>query len=143
MASDDLLSFKSRLCLLGLGRLTSQLRKPDCRFLDQIPLLGVEDDAHRFRLWGGNIGAFQDPEKRSSLDARLKDAPQVRRQISRLLDRLSAASDQGWSASYIARCSHTSMNPSTTYVRRVFQAGSGYRFTISRDRYKDALSNKQ
>ncbi|KAI9857183.1 MAG: hypothetical protein M1813_008545 [Trichoglossum hirsutum] len=49
------------------------------------------DELDRFRIWAGNIGALQHVKVRSSLDYRLRDAPKLGDQISRLLVDLNTA----------------------------------------------------
>lgn len=75
-------------CKKDFALLKTALTSPECRYLDQISLTFVEDEAHRFFLWGTNIGAFQDAWIQSSLDYRLRDASQIRRQVSSVLKRL-------------------------------------------------------
>lgn len=45
--------------------------------------LGEESD--RFRIWAGNIGAFQQLPNKASLDWRLRDGPKISTQIMELL----------------------------------------------------------
>jgi hypothetical protein len=53
------------------------------------------DELDRFRIWAGNIGALQHVKVRSSLDYRLRDAPKLGDQISRLLVDLNTALADG------------------------------------------------
>ncbi|KAK4895790.1 hypothetical protein LTR27_006272 [Elasticomyces elasticus] len=46
------------------------------------------DEMQRFRLWSGNVGAFHAPGNTRSLMYRLRNAPEVRRRIWRLLETL-------------------------------------------------------
>lgn len=48
----------------------------------------VAEEAGRFRVWAANMGALQMPSSATSLDSRLHDAPQVREQVQRILNRL-------------------------------------------------------
>lgn len=48
----------------------------------------LNDHLGRFRIWAGNIGAFQENPLPSSLDYRLREAPKVAEQIRDLLDDL-------------------------------------------------------
>jgi hypothetical protein len=95
MTSDPSLSFKGRSCVAAINELCAKLRNPDCKYLDEISPSAVEDESRRFKVWANNIGAFQGPQKQSSLDYRLREAPQVRQQVVRLLDRLSFSATQG------------------------------------------------
>ena len=49
------------------------------------------DSLERFTLWAGNLGAMHAPSSRLSLDFRLLDAEDIRRQISRQLDEIIEA----------------------------------------------------
>src|SRR6266536_6101440 len=95
MASGPSLSSKGRSCIADLNDLCTKLRNPNCKYLDQISPSAVEDESRRFMVWANNIGALQGPQKQSSLDYRLREAPQVRQQVIRLLDRLSFSATQG------------------------------------------------
>lgn len=48
----------------------------------------VEDQAGRFKIWAGNLGAFQRLPSTASLDYRLKDSPKVAAQVQELLQDL-------------------------------------------------------
>ena len=45
----------------------------------------IDDQAARFKIWAGNLGAFQQQSSKSSLDARLNESPEVVLQIHELL----------------------------------------------------------
>lgn len=47
--------------------------------------LTLEDAKARFRAWGTNIAAFHDSTQRTSLDARLKEAPEMSSRALRIL----------------------------------------------------------
>lgn len=59
----------------------------------RFPLLlpGLENIVERFILWAGNMGAMHPPHSRMSLDSRLAESPEVRHQISELLEDLYGA----------------------------------------------------
>ena len=46
----------------------------------------VENNLTRFRIWAGNVGAWRKTKSRTSADYRLRDAPEIRTRILRLLD---------------------------------------------------------
>ena len=89
---------------VSIAQLTKQTRKEFTRTIDsfnseeshslettyQATLI---DSLERFLLWAGNIGAAVDPRKTNSLEARLKDAPEVKEQIYDLLCDLHEALD--------------------------------------------------
>lgn len=50
-----------------------------------VDLREVENDQQRFDQWAGNLGAFQDPESRLSLEYRLRNSPLIRDAIMQLL----------------------------------------------------------
>lgn len=86
---------RSRECRSELQALCAKIRSPDYDQANQISLSTLEDDQKRFDVWANNLGAFQDPRKASSLDHRLREAPQIGEQVLRLLDRLGTASKEG------------------------------------------------
>jgi hypothetical protein len=60
-----------------------------------IPISEALDGLGRFRIWAGNIGAFQRFESKSSLDYRLRDAKKIAIQIVGLLDDLAESLEDG------------------------------------------------
>ncbi len=73
------LSFRDRLNILAA---------PVRNFGDQISTQGVSKEYGRYKVWAGNVGAIHRPEKRISLDYRLRDATFYRDQVIELLDDL-------------------------------------------------------
>ena len=53
------------------------------------------DQLGRFKIWAGNIGAFQELPTPSSLDYRLSEAPKVALQVAKLLDDLDKTLQEG------------------------------------------------
>lgn len=53
----------------------------------------IEDQDGRFRIWAGNLGAFQKLPSKSSLDYRLRESPKVAIQVQELLQDLHRALD--------------------------------------------------
>lgn len=87
-----------------MAQLTKQTRKKFTRTIDSFISEGphslepiyqatIIDSLERFQLWAGNIGAAVDPRKKISLEARLKDASEVKEQIYDLLCDLNEALD--------------------------------------------------
>ena len=74
---------------------------------EQTSPISAEDvgDLHdRFLLWAGNLGALRNPSSRLSLDRRLSEAPEVRRQILQQFDDIAEAADDRQSASFLGGC---------------------------------------
>lgn len=88
---DSPIALHSTLCIDGFNQVCSLLQDPDRESQYGITYSKICDELGRFRIWAGNIGALQHVNVRSSLDYRLKDAPMLRDQISRLLVDLNAA----------------------------------------------------
>lgn len=57
----------------------------------QLLLPGLENILDKFILWAGNMGALHPPHSRMSLESRLAGSPEVRHQISELLEDLYGA----------------------------------------------------
>ncbi|KAH7092032.1 hypothetical protein FB567DRAFT_516332 [Paraphoma chrysanthemicola] len=68
------------LCLL--------LSDAACEQRSSLTRHAVEDQSARFRIWGGNLGAFQRASLKTSLDYRLREAQKVATQIQEHLDDL-------------------------------------------------------
>lgn len=84
---------RALLCQAKLNTLLHALEARGETRGDELSVLAVEDQVGRFRLWAGNIGAFQ--EGRSSLDYRLRDAKFMAQNVQRLLDSLQVAAGKG------------------------------------------------
>lgn len=84
MSSDasELVAPKVRICIALFDELC-HLQK-----VDSNPQITVIDQLGRFKIWAGNIGAFQELPLPSSLDYRLREAPKVADQIRELLEDL-------------------------------------------------------
>jgi hypothetical protein len=52
---------------------------------------GVQDASEKFRLWAGNIGAYHATTKKTSMEYRLRAAPQLRQEVCTLLCELNEA----------------------------------------------------
>ena len=55
--------------------------------------LTIEDNYARFRIWAGNIGAFQPLSSKSSADFRLREAPEVANRILEILEDMSETNE--------------------------------------------------
>lgn len=56
----------------------------------------VSDETERFKTWAGNIGAIHDPGRQdTSLDLRLKEAPDIAGQVLEFLVSLAQDLDSG------------------------------------------------
>lgn len=93
-------------CLQNFRRLAdlvdSQVKAPS----DNGPSLSeakafIKDSTARFQAWGINIAAFQDGQRRTSLDFRLKDASEIAHRTLRILDNIQEyISDREYSLIY-------------------------------------------
>lgn len=54
---------------------------------------GIADAAERFQLWAGSVGAAVDPQRKISLEWRLRDAPEIKERIYELQSDLIEALD--------------------------------------------------
>jgi len=78
----------------AFNQLISKLAEPTCNTPD-LASTDIQDQQGRFHVWAGNIGALQSPGSLASLDSRLKDAPQIRAQILKILARLIQSIKKG------------------------------------------------
>ena len=83
-------------CLRLLVELAELGRDPKCQLTDQLPPSAIQDALGRFKVWGGNIGAFiPNAQSKRSLEHRLREASQVKEQVIKLLARLSSSVERG------------------------------------------------
>ncbi|KAF2737056.1 hypothetical protein EJ04DRAFT_431748, partial [Polyplosphaeria fusca] len=82
------LGTSSIACAQLFNKLTTTLQDPECQRRSALSHTGVDDQYGRFRIWGGNLGAFQRLPASSSLDHRLRESPKVAEQIHELLEDL-------------------------------------------------------
>ena len=75
------------LCLRSFDRLLNALQTSAISrgTESRLSVVAVQDELGRFKIWAGNIGAFQPATRSSSLEHRLRDASNVRDHIIRLL----------------------------------------------------------
>lgn len=85
---------RAKKCAGLFEDLVELLRQPDhqaCEISDT----EATDAFGRFKIWAGNIGAFQQIDLKSSLDYRLRDAAKISTQILENLDDLTESLEDG------------------------------------------------
>jgi len=65
-------------------------------------LLSMLDARAKFKAWGGNIAAFRKPYLSTSLDFRLKEAPEIRTRLLQVLEYLQEYLNDGLSPAKVA-----------------------------------------
>lgn len=86
---------EAQACIDVFDSICESLQK-HLQFANRLSLLSlVTDQLHRLRLWARNTGALQQPSSRSSLDARLAEAPLVADQIVDFLQELRSDLGEG------------------------------------------------
>jgi hypothetical protein len=86
---------KARVCKDKFEQLSALFERHDTQIQFDISLDQVSDAHGQFRIWAGNIGAFQSIPSASSLDYRVREVPKVAKQTIDLLRELSEALDDG------------------------------------------------
>jgi hypothetical protein len=64
-------------CARLLNDLSSQLLDKEWETRAALSQPSVEDEGARYKIWAGNLGAFQQLPATSSLDYRLRNSPEV------------------------------------------------------------------
>ena len=82
-------------CLGLFEDLVELLRQPAHQDDYGISDAETTDAFGRFKIWAGNIGAFQQIDLKSSLDFRLRDTPKISTQILEILDDLAESLEDG------------------------------------------------
>jgi hypothetical protein len=79
-----------RDALQELSKIVSSANSSSSRYLVRGKELqkSVDDAIARFRAWATSIAAFHDSKRRTSLDFRLKDSPEITMRTLRILDDL-------------------------------------------------------
>ena len=85
-----LIAPKAHECVRRFSALCSLLPEAD-----RIAHPALVDQLGRFKIWAGNIGAFQELPLPSSLDYRLREAPKIVDQVIELLDDLDETLQEG------------------------------------------------
>lgn len=73
----------SRQCVQSFGQLAELIQENVDEYESQLSVTKVSDEFGRFKIWAGNIGALQEDSR--SLDYRLREASQVRDQVTKIL----------------------------------------------------------
>ncbi len=81
------------VCSTSFRRLYKALESAKSDSRPQISLACVTDQHGRFNVWAGNLGAYQ--HGRSSLDYRLREASQIRKEFVKVLEYLKETLDDG------------------------------------------------
>ena len=81
---------KAHECVRRFNALCSLLPEAD-----RIARPALVDQLGRFKIWAGNIGAFQELPLPSSLDHRLREAPKIVDQVVELLNDLNETLQEG------------------------------------------------
>jgi hypothetical protein len=84
-----------RHCLTIFRQIYRLLSESTCVYREDITPDDVEDELGRFKIWGGNIGAFQPISMATSLEHRLRDASRTREQVLKLLQDLEESLELG------------------------------------------------
>src|SRR5437868_5620845 len=86
---------RANKCVGLFEDLVELLRQPDHQHDYGISDTETTDAFGRFKIWAGNIGAFQEIDVKSSLDFRLRDTPKISAQILEILDDLAESLEDG------------------------------------------------
>jgi pentatricopeptide repeat protein len=78
-------------CARLFNDLSSQLLDRERETRTALSQPSIEDESARYKIWAGNLGAFQRLPAASSLDHRLRESPKVATQIQELLEDLRHA----------------------------------------------------
>lgn len=89
------LASSSTECARLFSRLVLLLQDRECQNRSALQQAAAEDQFERYRIWAGNLGAFQKPTSKASLDNRLRESPKVVAQIHDLLHDLFEALQDG------------------------------------------------
>ena len=85
------LAASSLECAKHLNGLATALYDTHAETRLAVSQASIQDQASRFSLWAGNLGAFQRLPSASSLDYRLRESSKVAAQIQELLQDLNDA----------------------------------------------------
>lgn len=80
---------RSNGCMQGFDELIPSLTTCPGELRKNIPLMGVENEFARFKVWCGNLGALQ--RGKSSLDVRLRGSTVMRETVLRFLSQLQVS----------------------------------------------------
>lgn len=94
-AASSPISTRAKKCVELFHGLIGLPHEPDQHPGEDVSVAEAVDCLGRFKIWAGNIGAFQRFESQSSLDYRLRDASKISAQIADLLDELAESIEDG------------------------------------------------
>ena len=83
------IALRAKKCVGRFEDLVELLGQPEHQRAYELSDAVVTDALGRFKIWAGNIGAFQGQDVKSSLDFRLRDTPKISTQILEILDDLA------------------------------------------------------
>ena len=89
------IELRAKKCVGFFEDLVENLRQPDHQQAHDLSEVEATDAFGRFKIWAGNIGAFQQIEVKSSLDFRLRETPKISTQIVEILDELAESLEDG------------------------------------------------
>jgi hypothetical protein len=82
---------QGKACMRHFDQLCALFEDQERQIEFDISHLQVCDAYGQFKIWAGNIGAFQSAQSASSLDYRLREVPKVSKQVVALLGDLDEA----------------------------------------------------
>jgi len=89
------IALRAKKCVGFFEDLVELLRQPGHQHDHDLSEVEATDAFGRFKIWAGNIGAFQQIELKSSLDFRLRETPKISTQIVEILDELAESLEDG------------------------------------------------
>ncbi|KAF2003783.1 hypothetical protein P154DRAFT_428370 [Amniculicola lignicola CBS 123094] len=98
-------------CARLLIDLCAQLNTKECGTRTALSQPAVEDQSARYKIWAGNLGAFQRLPSTSCLDYRVRESPKVATQIQELLEDLRDALQDASPRDRFARALATRQEP--------------------------------
>jgi len=96
-AASSPVSSRAKKCVELLVALVALPHQPHEQPGHDLSAAEAVDCLGRFKIWAGNLGAFQHFESKSSLDYRLRNASKISAQIVDLLDELAESVEDGMS----------------------------------------------
>jgi hypothetical protein len=88
------INLQAKTCLNDLEKICAALRilAPDealtAGFDRHVACLNFEDSRAKFKAWGVSIAAFRSESHQTSLQFRLRDAPDIQKRVSQVLEEL-------------------------------------------------------
>lgn len=99
------LAASSIKCAHHFIELSSLFDDPQCEVRSALQQAAVDDQSERFRIWAGNLGAFQRLPSEASLDYRLRYSRKIAAQIEELLtDLLNTLDHSETPLALVVRC---------------------------------------